>query len=325
MNRRERKSRKFSFMPIIFILMSLWGQAVFASNLGGYTGTTSRFTSDPLAAGTGGITLFSNSSTNSYAQNPASNAFTEKRSFDAGMVQLSLDRFIYSIATSTPLPPTAHLGVGVIAAGTKNIEARDSRGFQAGDMSDTELTYLVSFSNRFSERLAFGLSLKLLSRKFTSEDDDWLNLKATGFGAGLGIIYKPRDGSTIAFAVKDWNSSYKWKTQDLFERGSSYKDEFPVSVSWGILQDLGVFSLAFEHDHYFVGAEIVRGAVMLTGIRNLSLNTGLSYEDGTIFPGASARYELSIKEGPPMHIDLGMNMGVTGEGLRSYIGWGVKF
>jgi len=308
----------FASVFLIFV------QSVLGSGLGGFTGTVSRFTSDPMAAGTGGITLFHNSSTNSYAQNPASNAFINDRSFNAGMVQLSLDRFIYSVNAGAPLPPTAYLGVGIVAAGTKNIEARDSRGYQAGDMSDTEMTYLVSFSNRFSEKLAFGLSLKLLTRKFTS-DDDWLDLKASGFGAGLGILFKPRSTSTFALAVKDWNSSYKWKTQDLFERGSSYQDEFPVSLAWGWHEKLKLFSVAVEHDHYFIGADIFRGALMWNGIKNLSLKTGMSYEDEIIIPGFSARYELSINQGPAMHIDLGITSGVKGEGLRNYIGWGVIF
>ncbi|NQV41351.1 MAG: hypothetical protein HQ506_03270 [Candidatus Marinimicrobia bacterium] len=309
-------------IPLLFLIVF---NGVFASGLGGYTGTSNRFTSDPRSAGTGGITLFHETSTNSYSQNPASQAFFGGRSFDAGLVQLSLDRFIYSINTGIPLPPTASLSFGLIAAGTKNIEARDSRGYAAGDLSDTEMTYLVSFSNRFSDKLAFGLSLKVLTKRFKSEDDDWLDLKGTGFGAGLGFVFKPRTGSTFALAIKDWNSSYKWKTQDLFERGSSYQDQFPISLSWGWLQDLGSFSLAWEHDYYFIDENIYRVALMWHGIKALDVNVGASFEDDAIYPGISARYELSWKEGPPMHIDWGMKLGTPGEGYRNYIGWGVNF
>lgn len=304
-------------------VLLLW-QSTFASGLGGFTGAANRFTSDPLSAGTGGITLFHATSTNSYSQNPASRAFFGKRSFDAGMVQLSLDRFIYTVNASVPLPPTASLSIGLISAGTKNIEARDSRGYAAGDLSDTEMTYLVSFSNRFSEKLAFGLSLKVLTRHFGSEDD-WLDLKGSGFGAGLGFVFKPIPGSSIALAIKDWNSSYKWKTQDLFERGSSYKDEFPMSLSWGWMQELSSVSLALEHDYYFIGDKIFRAAVMWHGIQALQLNAGVSFEDENIYPGVSARYELSWKQGPPMHFDLGIRNGIEGEGLRNYLGWGVNF
>jgi hypothetical protein len=308
---------------ISLTVLLLW-QSAFASGLGGFTGASNRFTSDPLSAGTGGITLFHATSTNSYSQNPASRAFFTQRSFDAGMVQLSLDRFIQTVNASVPLPPTASLSIGLISAGTKNIEARDSRGFAAGDLSDTEMTYLVSFANRFSEKLAFGLSLKVLTRHFGSEED-WLDLKGSGFGAGLGFIYKPIVGGSFALAIKDWNSSYKWKTQDLFERGSSYKDELPMSLSWGWMQEMSSVSLALEHDHYFIGENIFRAAVMWHGIQALQVSAGVSFEDETIFPGVSARYELSWKQGPPMHFDLGIRNGIEGEGLRNYLGWGVNF
>lgn len=308
-------------IPLLFLIVF---NGVLASGLGGYTGTSNRFTSDPLSAGTGGITLFHETSTNSYSQNPASQAFFGRSSFNAGLVQLSLDRFIYTVNTGIPLPPTASLSFGLIAAGTKNIEARDSRGFAAGDMSDTEMTYLVSFSNRFSDKLAFGLSLKVLTKQFSSGDFD-LDLKGSGFGAGLGFVFKPRVGSSFALALKDWNSSYKWKTQDLFERGSSYQDAFPMSLSWGWLQDLGSFSLALEHDYYFIEENIFRVALLWHGLDALKVNLGGSFEDDTIYPGFSARYELSWKDGPPMHIDWGIKIGTPGEGYRNYIGWGVNF
>lgn len=309
----------------LFMLLSLaLTQPAMASGLGGYTGTSSRFTSDPLAAGTGGITLFHNTSTNSYSQNPSSLAFFGKSNFDAGLVQLSLDRYIYSVNVGVPLPPTANLAFGVIAAGTRGIEARDSRGFAAGELTDTEMTYLVSFSNKFSDKLAFGLTFKLLNKQFTSEDD-WLDLKGSGFGAGLGISYKPNSASTFSLAIKDWNASYKWKTQDLFERGSSYQDVFPMSLAWGWLQEMRAFSVALEHDYYFMGENIYRAAVLWHGVDNLMVNIGLSHEDENIFPGFSARYELSWNNGPPMHLDLGIRAGVSGEGIRNYLGWGVNF
>ncbi len=310
-------------MTSLFLILFLF-QSTFASGLGGFTGTASRFTSDPLSAGTGGITLFSNTSILSATQNPASRAFEKQRAFDAGLVQLSLDRFIYTVSASAPLPPTANISVGIVSAGTNNIEARDSRGYPAGDLDDTETAYLLSFSNRFSDKLAFGLSFKLLTRTFTS-DDDWLDLKGTGFGAGLGLTLKPRDGSTFALTLKDWNSSYKWKTQELFERGSSYQDVFPMSLSWGWLQELNSISVALEHDHYFIGENIFRAAVLWHRIQGLNINAGLSYEDEQVMPGASARYELFRDRTIPMHIDLGISLGVVGEGTRTYLGWGVNF
>ena len=320
----NRKTGLWKGLGVSSLFILFLFQSTFASGLGGYTGTASRFTSDPLSAGTGGITLFSNSSTLSALQNPASRAFEEQRAFDAGMVQLSLDRFIYTVSASAPMPPTAHLSVGLVSAGTNNITARDSRGYPAGELYDTEMAYLLSFSNRFSDKLAFGLSFKLLTRTFTSEED-WLDEKGSGFGAGLGLVLKPRPGSTFALALKDWNSSYKWKTQDQSGLGRDYHDEFPMSLAWGWLQEMGSTSLAIEHDYYLIDEHIFRAAIIWDGVKNLNIHAGFSYEDEFLIPGVSARYELFKTRGTPMHIDLGFRSGVVGESLRSYLGWGVNF
>ncbi|MCF7807289.1 MAG: hypothetical protein K9N38_02055 [Candidatus Marinimicrobia bacterium] len=308
----------------ITVMLIFVSASVFASNIGGFTGSTARLAADPLAAGTGGITLFQNSSTNSYASNPASQAFLTSKRFDASLVDMSLGRYLYTTSASVPLPPTAQLSVGLFAAGTKDITARDSRGIDAGKLSDGEITYSVSFSNQFSDKLAIGISLKLLTRSLKSEDE-WFDLSGSGFGAGVGALYTINDRSTVAMAIRDWNSSYKWKTQDLFDQGSSYKDEFPMSLAWGWMQELNQFTLAIEHDHYFAGEEIFRTALLWHGIEGITLHTGFSYEDAIIIPGVSARFEKALIKGLPMHIDIGLINGIVGEGIRTYMGWGMTF
>ena len=98
-----------------------------------------------------------------------------------------------------------------------------------------------------------------------------------------------------------------------------------MSLSWGWLQEMNSLALAFEHDYYFIGENIFRAALMWQGFSALQLNAGVSFEDEAIYPGVSARYELSWKQGPPMHFDLGIRNGIEGEGLRNYLGWGVNF
>ncbi len=80
-----------------------------------------------------------------------------------------------------------------------------------------------------------------------------------------------------------------------------------------------------EHDYYFIGENIFRVAFSWEGLKSLALNGGFSYEDEIVIPGVSARYQLSWKQGPPMHLDLGIRNGIVGEGLRTYLGWGVNF
>jgi hypothetical protein len=309
-------------LPIAIAL--LWMKVSLASNIGGFTGASIRLASDPLAAGSGGITLFDQSSTNSYAHNPAALAFSSNRRFDISTVNLSLDRFIHTVNASLPLPPTARLSFGLIAEGTKDIMARDSRGFQAGLMDDSEIIYLASFSNRFSKKLAIGVSLKLLTRSLVSEED-FLDLDASGFGAGLGLLYQVNEGSVFGITLKDWNASYKWNTKDFLDQSDSYRDEFPMSLAWGWKQNFDRFQLMVEHDHYFAGTNVYRFGVLWDSIQGISMRGGASYEDGAIFPGLGIRFEKSLLEGLPMHIDLGVVDGIAWEGWRTYMGWGMTF
>ena len=316
----QRKSKNIT-MLIILLLVGV--TSLQASLLGGYAGASLRIPADAISAGTGGITLFHEASQLSMAHNAAAMIGLQGRQFHANMANLPLDRFIYAVNASIPLPPTARLGIGVIAAGTRNIDFRDSRGYYGGDMSDTESIYLAAFSNQLSPRLAVGLSLKMLNRRLQADQND-LDLKGTGFGVNFALQFQAVEKTRLVVALRDWNSSYNWKTQELFEHGANYRESFPMSLAWGLLQDIGRLQLMLEHDNYFIGENVARLALTWNGFGPLVLRSGVEVTPDDLVSGASASYRLNWN-GPPMMVDLGLVMGIPGEGVRTYLGWGLEF
>ncbi len=296
-----------------------------ASSLGGYTGASLRLADDAINAGLAGITLFASTGTFSFATNPTALTSRQDRRFTGSTAQLALDRYLYTAGLNLPLPPTAFLGVGVQAMGTRNITARDSRGIPAGELSDAEQHLILAFANRLSDRLSAGFSLRLLTRRFSSRDTNWLDLKSRGVGVNAGIRLDLDHLGVLTAVLRDLNGSYSWKTQDLFPQGASYQDDFPASLAWGWQKSWDKLIFSLEHDWYFLGEHRGRMAVAWMGIPALELRGGLILDGAGVSGGLGAGYAFDLSHALGMQIDLGLTSGVPGEGLRSYLGWQLTF
>ena len=324
----ESDGDKLKRVGIILLMGLLIGGAkqVHAVAVGGFTGTFMRLTPDGLSAGLGGITLFDNASGYAFMHNPAS-LMEAKRRIHAGTVNLSLDRHFYGINLTMPLPPTAHIGMGVLSAGTKNIPGRDSRGFYTGELQDEERLIGVSFANDFSPKVSVGIALQIVQRTMTGAQNTW-DLKASGFGIGAGAMLKITPATAISIAAKNLKLKYNWNTQALFTsgQGQTYTEEFPQVVALGLRHSEGALQLLVEIDDYLNQAEFqYRAGLVFSGWQNLTLRGGAQYVDSTILPGFSASYQLPLEFGPAMQIDLGMVIGVPGEGVRQYLSWEMEF
>lgn len=285
-----------------------------------------RLTPDGISAGLGGVTLFENASGYAFLHNPASLLETSRR-IHAGAVKLSLDRHFYGLNFTMPLPPTAHVGIGILSAGTDKIPGRDSRGYYTGDLQDEERLIGVSFANDFSSRASVGIALQIVQRVFTGEQNSW-DLTASGFGAGAGMMLKITPATTLSASVQNVALKYNWNTQYLFPsgEGQTYTDEFPNLLAVGIRQRLGNLQVMVELDDYLDGSEYqVRGGLVYSGWGNLILRGGAQYMDANILPGMSASYLLPFEFGPQMQIDLGFVVGIPGEGVRQYLSWEMEF
>lgn len=314
-------------MSLILAILTGFGIGTLqAGAIGGYTGTFMRLTPDAISAGLGGVTLFENASGYAFMHNPATLMETNRR-IHAGTVNLSLDRHFYGINFTMPLPPTAHVGIGILSAGTDKIQGRDSRGYYTGDLQDEERLIAVSFANDFSTKVSAGIALQIVQRVFTGEQNS-LDLSASGFGVGAGVMAKLTSTTTLSASFQNANLKYNWNTQKLFTsgQGKNYSDNFPGLLAVGIRQTLGNLQLLLEVDDYLNNLEFqYRGGVTYSGWHNLILRGGAQIMDAKILPGASASYTLPIEFGPEMQIDLGFVVGIPGEGVRQYLSWEMEF
>jgi hypothetical protein len=173
---------------------------------------------------------------------------------------LAYDRELQSLEFTTPLGPTAGVGLGLLHAGVGNIDGRDANGVHTGTLSTDEFSLSLSFGNRFAERLAVGASLTLYQSDVVPDTDP-----VRGFGLDLGVAYRVSPRVQVAGAVTDLLAKYEWNTSAV--SGASRTDRFPVRVRIGGSYRLldGRVRLAGEAEARFVGRDRqVPGRVVTT-------------------------------------------------------------
>ena len=130
--------------------------------------------------------------------NPALSVFQEDNSFNAQYTFLGLDRSLnfvsftrrfdfYSKNDTIPGQrkprSTAGVSAGLINAGVSNIDQRDNQGFKKGTISTSENMFYLSLANKFSEKLAVGVTAKFYYYKLYEE------VNSTSLGFDIGAIY----------------------------------------------------------------------------------------------------------------------------------------
>jgi hypothetical protein len=193
--------------------------------------------------------------------NPAVTVFQDNNSVLTGYSFLSIDRNLnflsftrrfdfYSKKDSlveNPKPRnSAGVSLGVINAGVSNIDGRDNNGLPTGELSTSENQFFVALANRFSEKLSIGIIAKFYYYKLYEE------ISTTSLGIDIGAIYRVSDEFTVALAVVDINSKYKWDSSPRYDTdGVITEDKFPnlrkIGISY-LNKNLGLLaSLEFEN------------------------------------------------------------------------------
>lgn len=175
--------------------------------------------------------------------NPAISAFQTGNSISTAYSFLSLDRnlnflnytrrFIFGARKddnkSEDYSNMTGISIGIINAGVSDIEERDNQGIKTGDISTSENLFFVGISRRFSKALAIGFNVRFYYYHLYEE------ISSTGLGFDLGAIYIISENLNLGLAISDFNSEYKWDTNDLYgQEGRSTVDEFPLSKKIGI-------------------------------------------------------------------------------------------
>jgi len=222
--------------------------------------------------------------------NPALSAFQEGNYFQTSYSFLSLDRSLNFLnftrkfkfgknkADSSTPRSTAGISVGIINAGVSDIDGRDSQGEKFKTLSTSENQFFLSFSNRFSEKLALGIGLKFYYYKLYEE------ITSTAFGFDIGALYKYNDNLTFAATLTDINTKYKWDTSSLYgTAGNSTINKFPLLMKFAAAYKFNdpnlLATLEFEHsnaetDFLRIGAEynIFESLFLRAGVDRISVS-----------------------------------------------------
>lgn len=231
---------------------------------------------------------------------------------------LAYDRQLQSLEFTTPLGPTAGVGLGLIHAGVGNIDGRDANGVHTETLSTDEFSLSLSFGNRFAERLAVGASLSLYQSDVVPDAGP-----VRGFGVDLGVAYRVSSRLQVAGAVTDLLAKYDWSTGAV--GGASRTDRFPVRARLGGSYEWrdGRLRVVGEVEARFVG----RDRQVPSGVTTTS--TGPRQETRTksvLRRGLRGRVGAAYRPVEILTLRAGVDrIGVRGgDGLRPAAGFGLR-
>jgi hypothetical protein len=245
--------KKLKYILIIYLAI---GSALVYSNdveyKNGYAGSFLRIGLGAVNQGMGNAGVAMPKTSAAFYYNPALLPQNETMSAATGYSFMSLDRKFNYIGFTLPLPPSAAVSVNWIHAGVDDIQGRSYSGVPDEKYSTGEDAVMLSFGNRLSEKLSIGFSIKYLRHSL-------LDISGTGVGFDAGAYYKILDNLAFGVQAKDLNSSYNWKTSELFEEeGGNYIEKFPAVFKAGLMYGVRNFQIiadiaSIEKKYYFHG------------------------------------------------------------------------
>ncbi len=238
--------------------------------------------------------------------NPALSAFQDNNYLQVGYSFLSLDRslnylsftrnFKFSSKNDNKVR-SAGVSAGIINAGISKIDARDNQGNKTGDLSTSENQFYIALANRFSEKFAIGINLKLYYYHL------YENVNSTTFAFDIGALYVFNENITAALVITDINGKYKWDTTDLYgQDGNNEENKFPLlkklALAYKFKEPQIIVSAEIENSNansniFRFGAEygIYPGLKIRTGIDKINL----SNSDIPARPSFGFSYEYSFE------------------------------
>jgi hypothetical protein len=256
---------------LVFILCIVALDSVQAQ-LAGTPGSFSRIGFGARGMGMGNaLTAVTSREPTSY-YNPALPSFAELRLATAAYGFLSLDRRLGFLSFTQSIHPTAGLSAGIIYAGVRNIDGRDSDGEHTGDYSTSEYQFFLAFSNKFSDRLSIGVAAKLYY------NDLFQDATSTTVGVDIGVLYRVTESLTAGAVVQDIDAKYRWDTSNLYGRsGTVTTDRFPLLTRAGLAYVLpnGLGTVAMDIERNNQGTTLIRAGAEATVAEYLIVRGGI--------------------------------------------------
>lgn len=328
---------------LYFFLLFIFNFQTFAqpkfSEMSVKPGAFSRMGFGPRGIGMGnGLSALTEGNLVAY-YNPAASVFQEGNSFQTGYSFLSLDRalnflsftrrFEFRSSRSENLGRPANvagLSAGIINSGVSKIDGRDNNGIKTKELSTSENLFFLAVANRFSDRFALGLTVKLYYYKLYEE------VSTTSVGLDIGAIYKLNENINLSFVLSDINAKYKWDTSPIYgQQGLSSENEFPLLKKFGVryFNPENKFLIAAEFENSNAGTNIIRFGGEYNIYEGLFLRAGidqfnLSNNDWAVKPAAGFSYLYKIDD-YTVGIDYAFMLEPYSSSDRHIIGVNFKF
>lgn len=252
--------------------------------------------------------------------NPASMAFMENAQLSLSYSSMSLDRRFNFVGFATNLKPSAGLAVGWINSGVADIQGYDTNGDKTEQLDNSQNTFYLSFANRFTNRVAVGLNMKLLFISLPG-------ISTQGFGMDLAIMANVTDHLFIGASIQDAKTKYEWQSNELYEQGASTTVEFPTAYKIGTSYRYEHVTVLLELESSSQGQEQVRFGVEYDMKDQYYLRGGVgvlsSFEDGTIIrrtPSFGLGYKFSAFDRSG-RLDYAFVSSVVDEGASHVFSW----
>lgn len=219
------------------------------------------------------LTAVTNGEISAY-YNPALSAFSEDRTAMTTFSILSLDRYLNFLSYTQAVKPTAGISAGLINAGVRKIDGRNSDGMHTEDYSTYENQFFLSFSNRVNDRISIGVGIKLYHSKLFEK----VTSTTVGFDVGVGL--RLTDNISIGAVLQDLGSKYIWDTKPMYSdptRGKTTTDKFPslrrIAIAYLLPDKNGTVAIEYENssaksnvirigaEYYFMDYFTVRSGV----------------------------------------------------------------
>lgn len=261
---------KLNWLIIISLILSFSINSF--SQIGGKAGAFSRlgFGARGIAMGNALASVTSGEISTYY--NPSLIPFAEYKTINVTYSFLSLDRYLNFLSYGQAIKPSAGVALGLINAGVRNIEERDSDGNLLGNINTSENLLFLSFGNRIHKNVSLGITFKLFYHKL------YTKISSTTVGFDFGILTNINENLAAALVIKDINSKYQWNTTEIYGKaGTTVSDHFPrlyiLSFCYKLPRDLGLTSLEFEKST--ANTNVLRIGTEITVHKNFALRAGL--------------------------------------------------
>ena len=242
---------------LVWLGILIWITVALAGGNGGHAGSFLRIGLGARGMAMGNAQVASPINGFGFYYNPAGLPWLKDKSANFSYNFLSLDRQFNFIGFSTPLKPHAGFSLGWIYSGVDKIMGYDSGGHETGEINHGLHAFYFSFGIMIiPNRLSAGINAKFLLENISNQEESY-KYKGKGFGGDFGVMLRVNSWLSFGYQLKDINASLKSNTDDIFDRGMTRENKFPLSNRVGLylITPLKWARVAYDFEWSDVGEE----------------------------------------------------------------------